>query len=375
METTSSSHPSHWGHPVESGTAFDFRSDATTTPSIGVLQAVIRSTLNDDVYGEDETTQSFEEQVARICGMEAAAFVITGTMANQLALRALLWQPPHAVLMDAQAHVVNFEAAGLAHLSGALAQPVKSANGHFLTVDDIKKHAVLSDRLEKCPTKVISIDNTAHGNPVPIEELRLIKGWASSHGISVHIDGARLWHAVAAGAGNVRDIAACCDALALCFSKGLGAPMGGMVLGSSDLVHRVKRLRQSVGGGVRKVGMLAAAARQALMENFGPGDSDVRGILQQTHQVAKLIADMWTTRGGLLLRRVETNMVWLNLHNSGLERQALNDASKRHGIKVSAPRIVVHHQISGDALRSLELVFDEVLRSTIKAKIPETPHL
>ncbi|GJC80065.1 alanine racemase TOXG [Colletotrichum liriopes] len=216
--------PMLWGSPQETGSTFDFRS---------MLLAIARTTLHDDVYGEDSTTRNFEEDMAKICGHESAAFVLSGTMANQLSLRSLLYQPPHAILADASAHIIHWEAGGIAHLSGAMVQGIRPMNGLYLTLDDVKKHAVITDDVHKCPTQAISIENTCSGVIIPLEELQRIKEWASVHGIAIHMDGARL----------------CCDVLTVDFSKNLGAPMGAMVLGSSELIKRLRRLRKSIGAG------------------------------------------------------------------------------------------------------------------------------
>jgi threonine aldolase len=308
--------------------------------------------------------------MSAVCGQEAGAFTISGTMANQLAIGALCQHRPHAVLADSSAHVVNFEAGGLANLSGATVQSVQPSNGLYLTVDDVSRHAnvlVPSDantwtRWEVCPTKVISLENTAHGNVIPLDDLRAIKEWASSHGVMVHIDGARIWDAIASGrAGTLAEIASCTDTMTLSFAKGVGAPIGAMVVGSAEVIQRVKRLRQSIGGGVRKIGMLAAAAREAVLENFGPGDVDTRGILGAAHGMASAVARMWTDRGGRLSRPTETNMVWLDLESAGITPEGINDLGMRNGILVAAPRIILHHQICSKALASLEQMFDDLL--------------
>ncbi|KAK8880083.1 beta-eliminating lyase [Apiospora arundinis] len=331
-----------------------------------MLAAISKATLNDDVYGEDKTTCEFEERMASICGKEAAAFVVSGTMANQLSLAALA-QAPCSILADATAHIIHFEAGGVANLAGASIQPVRPSNGHYLTLEDVQKHAIVGPAaaLERCPATIISLENTAHGNIIPLTELQAIKAWADEQRIAVHIDGARVWHAVAAGGGSLRELAACCDAMTLCFGKGLAAPIGAAIVGSALLVQRVKRVRQSIGGGVRKSGVLAAAAWQAVWENFGPGDADVRGVLRGTHDVAREVADLWTSLGGRLLRRVETNLIWLDLRHAGVEKTAFNDLARRHGVKVRAPRLVLHQQVSPDALHRLGRVFREAWTSKL----------
>ncbi|KAK4233200.1 alanine racemase [Achaetomium macrosporum] len=367
-------------------------SGRNNNPTIRQLAAISRATLNDDVFGEDRTTAQLEEHMAAVCGREAAAFVISGTMAHQLAIGALVPYPPAGVLADASAHVVNFEAGGLANLSGATLQPVqppkKNGNGGlYLTLADVVAHAtVVSDEetdgcvaWTACPTRVVSLENTAHGNVVPLRELRAVREWAARHGVRVYIDGVRVWDAVAVAsgsdddgrrAGTLAEIAACADAMTLSFAKGIGAPIGAVVVGSHAVIRRVKTLRQSIGGGARKMGVLAAAAREAVLENFGPGDVDVRGVLGAAHGMAAAVARMWTDRGGRLLRPTETNMVWLDLASAGVTAERLNEMGMRSGIFTAAPRIVLHHQICAEELASLEHVFDAVLvRPQIKAEI------
>ncbi|KAF2471474.1 uncharacterized protein BDR25DRAFT_303463 [Lindgomyces ingoldianus] len=354
-------HNTNWGSPKQTGSAFDFRSDVITTPSVNMLRAITRTTLNDDVYGEDNTTMKFEQEIANLCHHETAAFVISGTMANQLALRSLLWQPPHAILADADAHIVNWEAGGIAHLSGAMLQAVRPHNGMYLTLEDVQKYAVLSDDVHKCPTRIVSIENTSNGNIVPLEELRRVKSWAESVGVYVHIDGARLWEAISAGAGTVAEFAQCSDVVTLDFSKGLCAPMGAMVVGSAKLIKRLHRIRKSIGGGMRQSGVLAAAARQALLENFGMGQRDLRGVLKKSHKLATIIGKLWAENGGKLLRPVETNIVWLDLDASNVTDKEWNEAGERQGIRLMGKRVVTHYQICEEALSTLQAVIVDVL--------------
>ncbi|OHW92339.1 beta-eliminating lyase [Colletotrichum incanum] len=362
--------PMLWGSPQETGSTFDFRSDVITTPSQGMLLAIARTTLHDDVYGEDSTTSNFEEEMAKICGHESAAFVLSGTMANQLALRSVLHQPPHAILADASAHIIHWEAGGIAHLSGAMVQGIRPKNGLYLTLDDVKKHAVITDDVHKCPTRAISIENTCSGVIIPLEELQRIKEWASVYGIAIHMDGARLWEAVSTGAGSLEDFGRCCDVLTVDFSKNLGAPMGAMVLGSSELIKRLRRLRKSIGGGMRQAGVLVAAARQAVVENFGLGPRDSRGVLDISRTMAKEVGRMWTRRGGLVLKPIETNMVWLDLRSCGVEISEWNEIGRQYGVKLDGKRVVLHHQISELAMKRLGAVMDEVL-----GRVRQTPVL
>jgi threonine aldolase len=338
-----------------------------TTPSLKILDAIRRSTLNDDVYGEDATTINFEKELAALCGLESAAFVLSGTMANQLALRALLLQPPHAILASHDSHIIHWEAGGIAHLSGAMIQSVKPSNNLYLTLEDIQKYAVVTDDIHKCPTRAISIENTSHGNIVPITELEGIKEWAEHRDIGVHIDGARLWEAMAAkgGLGSLKEFARCCDVLTLDFSKNLAAPLGAMVLGSTELIKRLKHFRKSIGGGMRQAGVLASAAREAVIENFGVNEHNPGGLLRHSHSLARRVANMWVARGGRVSRAVETNMVWLDLKAAGITTDEWNKIGEERGIRLSGKRIVLHHQICETAMKRLEIAMNHVLGGSV----------
>lgn len=323
------------------------------------------ATLNDDVFGEDGSTASFENDLATICGKQAAAFVITGTMANQLALRTLLNQaPPYAILTDASSHVIHWEAGGVASTSGAIIQAIRPMNGRYMTLEDVEKHAVITDDVHKCPTRLISMENTSSGLVVPLLELQRIKNWADRNDVKVHLDGARLWEAVAAGAGTLEDFASCADLVTLDFSKNIGAPMGAMVLGNSDEIKRLKRIRKGMGGGMRQAGVLAAGARQALTDNFGMRSVADVGTLKRTHHVARKVGRMWLDRGGLLLKEIDTNMVWLDFKFAGVDVKSWNSKGKQHGIFLDGKRVVIHHQISEAAIKRLGRVMDEVLAVT-----------
>jgi threonine aldolase len=318
--------------------------------------------LGDDVFREDNTTIAFESQIASLCGHEAAAFVITGTMANQLALRTLLTQPPHSILADTRAHIIHFEAGGAGFMSGASVQTVRPSNGKYLTLDDIAARAVITDDVHKCPTRVISLKNTTGGNIIPVAELRRISTWARRRDIKLHLDGARIWEVVTAEAGSIPDYAATCDLMSLDFSKNLGAPMGAMVVGSSRLIAQLRRIRKSIGGGMRQSDPLAAAAKIAVEEQFGTGIWDGQGKLRAVHGISKRVGNMWVEMGGRLLRDVETNQVWVDLRKAGVSVEQWIELGRKHGVQLDGKRIVFHHQVGMEAVRRLGFVFEEALR-------------
>lgn len=180
-----------WSSPGPS--AFDFRSDTITTPTSSMLNAIASTTLLDDVFVEDPTTNNLESFIAELTGKEAALLVTSGTMGNQVSLRAHLGGPPHSILCDERAHILIWEAGGAASLCGALVRGVMPKNGTFLTLEEVKKHAVVSDDVHACPTKIISLENTLGGTVMPLEEVRKIGEFARENGIIMHLDGARIW--------------------------------------------------------------------------------------------------------------------------------------------------------------------------------------
>ncbi|KAL4776627.1 pyridoxal phosphate-dependent transferase [Aspergillus nidulans var. acristatus] len=242
--------------------------DVVTTPSTGMLAAMASASLGDD-----------------------------------LAIRTLLTQPPCRVLVDSRAHVAaHFEEGGLG-MSGVSIQTVRPSNARYLVLEDIVSRILVTNDVHKGPTRVISIENTAGGSVVPLAELRRIREWAGRSRVVVHMDGARLWEAVAAGRGGLRDYCTLCDLASLDFSRNLGAPMRAMVLGSAQLIARLRRIRKSIGGALRQSGPVAAAAQFAFMEQFGLGPWESRGKLRAVH---------------LLAKQVETNLVWVDLDKADI---------------------------------------------------------
>lgn len=309
-----------------------------------MLEAICQTTLLDDVFNEDPVTNELQSHVAERTRHEAALLVLSGTMGNQVAIRSHLAQPPHSVLCDHRSHIICYEAGGVSAWTGATVQTVIPKNGVYLTLEDIKKHAVLDDNIHYCPTKLISLENTLDGMIMPLDEVKRIVDWAHSNDIKVHLDGARLWEAVVAGAGSLPEYTSLVDSVSLCFSKGLGAPIGSIIVGSHDFIKKARWFRKSIGGGARQTGVIAAAARVALDETFGTDSKGQTGKLAATHEKAKRVADLWTSRGGKLEYPVQTNMIWLDLEASGVGPNDLADIGKEQGLKLLGGRIVVHYR-------------------------------
>ncbi|KAI4123629.1 MAG: hypothetical protein LQ347_006077, partial [Umbilicaria vellea] len=331
---------------------FDFRSDVVTTPTSSMLSAIQRTTLLDDVFAEDPTTTSLESFIADLTGHEAGLLVLSGTMVpsspllsvlittdtfpirhvfdqsqgNILSHRTHLTSPPHSILTPSTSHILHYEAGGVASLTGALITAVTPSNGHHLTLEDIRAHAVLDDDVHSCPTRVISLENTLGGEILPLSECTRIAAWARAQHppVLLHCDGARLWEACVAisadAEGNGKSpsqiliaYGECFDSLSLCFSKGLGAPIGSVVVGSRAFVKKARWVRKSIGGGLRQAGVISAAARASVEETF------LGGRLGGSHVRAKEIARLWEARGGRLSKKTETNMVWFDLEAAKCE--------------------------------------------------------
>lgn len=326
-----------------------------------MLSAIAATTLLDDVFVEDPTTNALESFIAELTGHPAALLVLSGTMGNQLALRTHLAAPPHAVLTDHRSHILHWEAGGVASLCGALVQGVTPKNGHHITLEDVKQHAVVDDDVHSCPTRVISLENTLAGTVLPLSECRRISEWAGRQDprIIMHLDGARLWEAVVAGHGTLKEYCECFDSVSLCFSKGLGAPIGSMIIGQPAFIKRARWVRKSIGGGLRQAGVVAAPARVAVEETY------LGGLLTKSHENARRIASMWEQLGGSLQNPTETNMVWLDIEKAGISKDDFIKLAQKHGIRTMGGRLVVHYQISEEAISKLEKLMTDVLKNGI----------
>ncbi|PNY27779.1 Low-specificity L-threonine aldolase, partial [Tolypocladium capitatum] len=340
--------------------SLDLRSDVMTTPTPSMLAAVQSCTLLDDVFREDHTTADLESHVAALSGKEAGLFVTSGTMGNQLALRSLLVQPPHGVLCDHRSHVLVYEAGGVSSLTGATVKPVVPKNGIHLTLEDVTASVVLSQDIHSCPTRVISLENTLNGMIMPLSEVKRISDFARQHGIRMHCDGARLWEAVVAGAGSLPEFCSHFDTVSLCFSKGLGAPVGSLIVGPQETLRHARWVRKSIGGGMRQPGFITAAARVAVDETFGKTPDGSDGLLKGSHELAKRVEALWTGMGGTLVHPVHTNMCWLDLDSARCSEERFIQLNADAGLKVMGPRLVTHYQVAqngDDVLRRLEQVF------------------
>jgi threonine aldolase len=247
----------------------DLRSDTLTKPTPEMRRAMAEAEVGDDVFGEDPTVRRLEELAGSRLGMEAAVFVPSGTMGNQVALHVHA-KPGSEVILDASSHILNFEKAAMAVLSGLLPRPVVTEGG-MLTAAQVDALIAPSDVVHT-PTGLVALENTQNmsgGRVMPVARAREIQDVAHRRGLPVHLDGARIFNAAAALGLPVADVAAGFDSVMFCLSKGLGAPVGSMLCGSDEFVQEARKVRKLFGGGMRQVGVLAAAGLVAL-EKMAP---------------------------------------------------------------------------------------------------------
>jgi threonine aldolase len=325
----------------------DLRSDTLTRPTAAMRRAMVDAEVGDDVYGEDPTVTALQERVAGLFGKEAALFTPTGSMANVLAVAALV-QPGQEVICEARAHIVRAELGAHGALTGLTSRTWSHPDGQIdlaaiagMYAPDMGPFFVR--------TTAVSVENThnfAGGSVVPIEDLRALRAWATSTGCAVHIDGARIWNAHVATGTPLAEYGALADTLSVCLSKGLGAPVGSLVLGTAEVVEEARVRRKRLGGGMRQVGILAAAGLHALDHHVDR--------MAEDHANARLIADAC----GLDPDTVPTNIVVVDVPSAA---EVVAEAAG-HGVRIGAVgpqrvRLLTHLDVSReDAERAAKVL-------------------
>jgi threonine aldolase len=304
----------------------DLRSDTVTKPSAEMRRAIAEAPVGDDVYGEDPTVNRLQEKSAELLGMDAAIFVCSGTMANQLAIMAQT-HPGDEIIADRHCHTFNFESGGVAALSGVTIHPLEGQRG-ILKAHQIREAIRPTDH-HYAPTRLISLENTHNrggGSVYPLEEIVKIRKLADERDLLMHLDGARIFNASVATGTDAKEYARHFDSVAFCLSKGLGCPVGSMVVGSAALIDRVHRFRKMFGGGMRQAGILAAAGFYALEHNIPR--------LKQDHDHAMELGRALHTMKGISINpdEVETNIVIFDVAGTGMDAFEVVDRIKRQGV-------------------------------------------
>lgn len=288
----------------------DLRSDTITRPTDAMRRAMAEAEVGDDMFGEDPTVRRLEARFCEITGMEAAVFVPSGTMANQLAIRAQT-EPGDEVITHPESHIIHYESGAPAALSGVMPRFAQGPRGLF-TADQVRA-LVRPDDPHCCVSKLVTLENTHNrggGKVWPIDQLQEVIDAAHDLGMRAHIDGARLWNASIASGQTVRAIVANADTVSACFSKGLGAPVGSALAGDAATIKRARRFRKQFGGSMRQAGILAAAAFYALDHHLER--------LADDHANARALADRLAETPGVRLdpAEIETNIVFFGLDPS-----------------------------------------------------------
>jgi len=325
----------------------DLRSDTLTKPSRGMRTAMADAEVGDDVYGEDPTVTALEARVAAMFGKEAAVFTPTGSMANVLAVGALVG-PGQEVLCESRAHIVRAELGAHGALTGITSRTWVHPDGQ-LDLATIQEMYAPDMGMYFVRTTAISVENThnfAGGSVLPLADLQALRTWADEVGVGVHLDGARIWNAHVATGTPLAAYGAVADTIAVCLSKGLGAPIGSLMLGTADAVAAARVRRKRLGGGMRQVGVLAAAGHYALDNNIDR--------MAEDHANARLIAEAC----GVDPASVPTNIVVIDVPSA----PAVVAAAAEQGLKVGAVgpqrvRLLTHLDISReDAVKAGEIL-------------------
>ncbi|HLT11393.1 MAG TPA: GntG family PLP-dependent aldolase, partial [Micromonosporaceae bacterium] len=316
-----------------------------TKPTAAMREAMATAEVGDDVYGEDPTVSALESEVAALFGHEAALFTPTGSMANQIAVQILV-PPANELLCDADAHVVTYEI-GAAAAIGGISTRTWPAVGAAIDPDMVAA-MIRPDGYWAVPTRAIAVEQThnrAGGAVIPLETLRALRRVADDAGVALHCDGARIWHAHVADDVPLPEYGRLFDTLSVCLSKGLGAPVGSLVVSSTDRIARGRWIRKRMGGGMRQAGILAAAGRYAISHHIGR--------LAEDHARARRLAEALAPFGVVDAASVRTNIVPLDLTTATIDAPSLGVAAREEGVLISVlgPRVgrLVTHMDVDDA--------------------------
>jgi threonine aldolase len=338
----------------------DLRSDTVTRPTAAMKKAMFEADLGDDVFGEDPTVNRLQETVAAILGKEAALFVPSGSMGNQICIKVHT-QPGDEVIAEKGAHVFNYETGGAAFLSSVQIYTIEGQYGR-MTVDQVRR-AIRPSLYYMPKSRLLCLENThnrAGGTIYPLEEMKEISAFARAEGMRLHLDGARLWNACAETGVAPSEFAACADSVSVCLSKGLGAPVGSVLAGTKSFVDEARHYRKIFGGGMRQAGILAAAGLYALEHH--------RDRLKEDHEKAQFLAKELATVRGLEIdmRSVQTNIIIISVERSGKMPEQIIAELRTRGVALSLGnymglRAVTHLDVSFEQVRRAAAIIREAM--------------
>ena len=337
----------------------DLRSDTVTRPTKGMLEAMMRAEVGDDVYKEDPSINSLEEKLAKMFNMDAALFFPSGTMANQAAIK-ILTNPGEQLICDQWAHVFNFEGGGASFNSGVSCNLIQGARG-MITAKEVEENINPPDFYHSPLTTLVCLENTTNkggGACYDLQEIKRIREVCDKHGLGLHLDGARLFNALVAKSEQPEQYGALFDTISICLSKGLGAPMGSVLLGKHRYMKHALRVRKILGGGMRQVGFAAAAGTYALEHHVDR--------LKFDHQRAQEIGSRLEKMEGVrAVEPVQTNIVICYLHDSFSETTIIDKLAAQN-IRISTMgkgvlRMVTHLDYSSEMHERFLGVLDSMI--------------
>ena len=338
----------------------DLRSDTVTKPTAEMRAAMAAAEVGDDVFLDDPTVNHLQMRAAQIFRKEAALFVPSGTMGNQIAIN-IHTRPGQEVITEAHAHIFEFEMAAMAAISGVQARPVPTPEG-ILDWDRIRG-AIRPKIYYRAQTGLIALENTnnmAGGTVYAKAQIDDICNRAHDVGLPVHLDGARIFNAATALNTDVASLTQSCDSVMFCLSKGLAAPVGSMLAGSREFIERARIVRKMLGGGMRQVGVLAAAGLIALEK--------MPGRLKEDHRNARLMAELLSEAPALDVQpeKVQTNILMVGVSRTGFDSEGLSAVLKENGVLVSLLdpgriRLVTHNDVDGEEIRLAAGIIKKVI--------------
>ena len=338
----------------------DLRSDTVTKPSKAMREAMAEAEVGDDVYGEDPTVNKLQKKCAELTGKEAALYVSSGCMANQLAVKSQT-NPGDEIIVESESHILNYETAAPAFISNVQVFPVQGVNGVY-TADQIKKH--IRPKAYYFPkTALICMENThnrAGGTIFPIEEIKRIYELAQSEGIRIHIDGARIFNAYAETGIPVNEYAKYTDTISFCFSKGLGAPVGSILCSDAETIAKAHKYRKIIGGGMRQAGVIAAGALYALENNVERLKDDHKNAKFFAEEISKLNdieIDMSTVQTNIVIFRLKRDENGINKFKHDLKTKGVLISDGSYG----SLRVVFHLDVSEEQAKEAAGVFKTLL--------------
>jgi threonine aldolase len=332
----------------------DYRSDTVTKPTREMMEAMMKAKVGDDVFGEDPSINELEAMSAGMFGMEAALFCPSGTMTNQIAIKCHT-QPGDEVICDENAHVYQYEGGGIAFNSGASVKLLAGDRGR-ITAGQVKA-AINSDDNHKSHTSLVCLENTSNrggGSCYDFEEIKRIRQVCTENNLGFHLDGARLFNALVEKKETSKQYGEIFDSISICLSKGLGCPVGSLLIGKKDFIKKARRIRKVFGGGMRQAGFLAAAGIYALQNHIER--------LSEDHKHAKQIAEALQKKNFVkMILPVETNIIIFELNNSiaaiDLVAKMKDKNILGYAIATNRVRLVVHLDVTKEMIeKTVEVI-------------------